>query len=294
MPVSLNDIVDGMGKLLLRVIGEDVDLQIQHHNGDLLVLADRSQIEQVILNLVTNARDAMPEGGTISIETDRIELSKALLIKHEFMRPGDYAVISVSDTGSGMDEEIRSRIFEPFFSTKTVGRAPAWDFRSCMASSSSITGISAFTVSPGRAQHSRFICRWLTNSILKGEGYSAEAPAVGGTETILIGEDNDEVRRLARDILTYGGYTVILARDGEDALVKFWENADRIDMLLLDVVMPKRNGKEVYDEVRRLKPGTRVLFMSGYTANIIHKKGVLEEGLNFIPKRSLPIAFSER
>lgn len=288
VPVSLNDIVDGMGKLLLRVIGEDVDLQIQHHNGDLLVLADRSQIEQVILNLVTNARDAMPEGGTISIETDRIELSKALLIKHEFMRPGDYAVISVSDTGSGMNEEIRSRIFEPFFSTKTVGKGTGLGLSIVYGIVKQHNGDLSVYSESGKGSTFKIYLPLADDSILKGEGYSAEAPAVGGTETILIGEDNDEVRRLARDILTYGGYTVILARDGEDALVKFWENADRIDMLLLDVVMPKRNGKEVYDEVRRLKPGTRVLFMSGYTANIIHKKGVLEEGLNFIPKPLSP------
>lgn len=288
VPVSLNDIVDGMGKLLLRVIGEDIELQIQHQNGDLLVLADRSQIEQVILNLVTNARDAMPEGGTISIETDRVMLSKDMLIKHEFMRPGDYAIISVSDTGSGMDEEIRARIFEPFFSTKSVGKGTGLGLSIVYGIVKQHNGDISVYSEPGKGSTFKIYLPLADGSVLKSEGYAAEAPAVGGTETILIGEDSDEVRRLAKDILTYGGYTVILARDGEDALDRFRENADHIDMLLLDVVMPKRNGKEVYDEVRRLKPGTKVLFMSGYTANIIHKKGVLEEGLNFIPKPLSP------
>lgn len=287
-PVSLNEIVDGMGKLLLRVIGEDIELQIEQHDGVLLVLADRSQIEQVILNLVTNARDAMPEGGAISIETDRIMLTKELLVKHEFMRPGDYAVISVSDTGIGMDEDTRSRIFEPFFSTKTVGKGTGLGLSIVYGIVKQHNGDISVYSELGKGTSFRIYLPLAEEGALRGDGYIVESPAVGGTETILIGEDNDDVRRLAKDILTYGGYTVILARDGEDALAKFRENADRIDMLLLDVVMPKKNGKEVYDEVTQQKPGVKVLFMSGYTANIIHKKGVLEEGLNFIPKPLSP------
>lgn len=287
-PVSLNDIVEGMGKLLLRVIGEDIELQVEQRDGKLMVLADRSQVEQVILNLVTNARDAMPEGGSLSIETDSIKLTKELLVKHEFMRPGDYAVISVSDTGVGMDEETQSRIFEPFFSTKSVGKGTGLGLAIVYGIIKQHNGDISVYSERGKGTTFKIYLPLAEQDAQGGEIAEVCLPAVGGTETILIGEDNDEVRRLAKDILVYGGYTVILARDGEDALAKFRENANRIDLLLLDVVMPKKNGKEVYDEVRRMRPSVKVLFMSGYTANIIHKKGVLEQGLNFIPKPLSP------
>lgn len=287
-PVSLNEIVEGMGKLLLRVIGEDIELQLEQRDGRLMVLADRSQVEQVILNLVTNARDAMPQGGSLSIETDSIRLTRELLVKHEFMRPGDYAVISVSDTGDGMDEETRGRIFEPFFSTKSVGKGTGLGLAIVYGIIKQHNGDISVYSEPGKGTTFKIYLPLAEEEALEGGVRSVEAPVVGGTETILIGEDNDEVRRLAKDILAYGGYTVILARDGEEAIAKFRDHSGRIDLLVLDVVMPKKNGKEVYEEIRRLNPRIKVLFMSGYTANIIHKKGVLEEGLNFIPKPLSP------
>jgi len=286
-PANLNDIVDGMGKLLNRVIGEDIELSFNLYPRPLPILVDTGQIEQVLLNLVTNARDAMPNGGLLCISTEQIMLNTELMIKHECITPGNYAVISVSDSGTGMAEDVQQRIFEPFFSTKAVGKG---------------TGLGLSIVYGIVKQHYGDISVY--SEIGKGTTFkiylpisqhgeqeqeqTSSTPATGGTETILVAEDSDDVRFLAHEILKNGGYTVILAGDGDEAIARFREHADRIDFVLLDVVMPRKNGKEVFDVIKGIKPDIKVLFMSGYTADIIHQKGVLEEGINFISKPLTP------
>lgn len=253
-PVDVNEIVEEMSKLLQRVIGEDIELVIEDYNHPLMALADRGQVEQILMNLVTNARDAMPDGGMISMETDRIFLTKEFLVRHEFMRPGNYAVISVSDTGAGIDEEVRGRIFEPLFSTKDIGKG---------------TGLGLSIVYGIVKQHNGDISVYSEEG--KGTTFKIYLPLVDG-----------DCRQEEEVVLKMAGYQVIKAIDGEEVLDKFNANREQIDLLLLDVVMPKMNGKEVLEAVQLVRPEIKVLFMSGYTGNIIHKKGVLNKGLNFI------------
>lgn len=286
-PANLNDIVEGMSQLLFRVIGEDIELSFRLHPQPLSIMVDSGQIEQVLLNLVTNARDAMPTGGVLCISTERIVLRKELMIKHELITPGDYAVLSVSDSGAGMSDDVRLRIFEPFFSTKAIGKGTGLGLAIVYGIVKQHYGdISVYSESNKGTTFKIYLP--ITHHSEQKQEPVHHIPATGGTETILVAEDSDDVRNLAREILTYGGYRVILAVDGEDAVVKFEKHADEIDLVLLDVVMPRKNGKEVHDTIKALNPDIKVLFMSGYTADIIHQKGILEEGIRFISKPLTP------
>jgi PAS domain S-box-containing protein len=283
-PADLNEIVRNVEKLLLRLIGEDIEFTTVLSKEELMVVADSTQIEQVLMNLATNARDAMPRGGRFIIETSPVQVGDRFIAAQPYARPGRYAVLSVTDTGSGMDEKIREKIFEPFFTTKEVGKG---------------TGLGLAMVYGIIKQHEGYIT--VASEAGKGATFTiylplrkthADTAAVKqgyrpmpvGSETLLIAEDDDSVRAMSKSILTEFGYKVIEAVDGEDVVNKFLEYQDRIHLLILDVVMPKRNGKEVYESVRKVRPDIKVLFTSGYTADIIHAKGLLDEGLNFILK----------
>jgi len=284
---NINDIVDGMSKLLLRVIGDDIQLNIKIYGDKLIVEADSGQLEQVLLNLVTNARDAMPKGGLISIETSRISVGRRFMIKHDALPPGEYAAIFVSDTGTGMSETTQLRIFEPFFSTKDVGKG---------------TGLGLSIVYGIIKQHKGDIGVYseigtgttfkIYLPLVHGEEdekvVEDDSPVVGGTEVILVADDDEQVRMLILEVLEAGGYKVLVASDGDEAIAKFKENADSIDLALLDVVMAKKNGKEVFDLIHPIRPDLKVLFMSGYTADIINQKGVLDDKIEFVSKPLSP------
>lgn len=284
---NINDIVDGMSKLLLRVIGDDIQLNIKMYSDKLIVEADSGQLEQVLLNLVTNARDAMPKGGLISIETSRISVGRRFVVKHDALPPGEYAAIYVSDTGAGMSEATQMRIFEPFFSTKEVGKG---------------TGLGLSIVYGIVKQHKGDIGVYSeigTGTVFKiylplVQGEEDEkimednSPAIGGSEVILVADDDEQVRTLILEVLKSGGYRVLVASDGDEAIEEFRENADSIDLALLDVVMAKKNGKEVYDYIHPIRPDLKVLFMSGYTADIISQKGVLDDNIEFVAKPVSP------
>ena len=286
-PVDLNGTINHVEKFLIRIIGEDIQLKTSQCAGELVVLGDSGQIEQVLMNLAANARDAMPEGGTVIISTSVIDLDEAFIEAHGYGVPGRYAVISFEDTGVGMDKTTRERLFEPFFTTKDVGKG---------------TGLGLSIVYGIVKQHNGFINVYSepengttfriylpVTAAPAGESRpTGTAAARGGTETILLGEDDFGVRQLTKMILEQSGYTVIEAENGEDALVKYRENRDAIELLLLDIVMPKRSGKSAADEILSADPAVRVLFFSGYTADIIHHNGILDEGLNFISKPFSP------
>ncbi len=282
-PIDLNEVIDGMESLLVRLIGEDIELRKQRHERKLIVMADHSQLEQVLLNLVTNARDAMPGGGVINISTESILIQEAALLgKHQLKKPGTYVVLSVQDTGGGMDEATRNRIFEPFFSTKEVGKG---------------TGLGLAIVHGIVKQHDGDIS--VNSELEKGTTFkvflpmiSGDAddtgtimrpPAVGGTETILLGEDDEQVRQWTKDVLTQAGYTVIEAVNGED-LVEQYFLADHIDLIVLDVVMPKKNGREALEAIKKVRPLVQALFMSGYTADVVLRKGIHDQSVNFLAK----------
>ncbi|UPU34733.1 PAS domain S-box protein [Geomonas paludis] len=287
--LELNALVAQVQTFLLRVIGEDVQLKFTPAQEPLNVYADGSQLEQVLMNLATNARDAMPEGGTLTIQTCWQQVDEAYARSQGYGAPGRYACIIVSDSGSGMDRATRERIFEPFFSTKAVGKG---------------TGLGMSIVYGIVKQHKGFINVYsepgegTTFKIYLPEG-SSEAGALAsdpglaapatGTETILVAEDDASVRGLVDSLLKKYGYRVVLAVDGSDCVEKFLEHRGRIDLILMDVIMPGKNGKEAFDEIRRIDPAAKVLYSSGYTADFMKTRGVFDDSVDLIMKPVQPM-----
>jgi len=288
-PINLNEHIENVKKLLERLVREDITIRLQLTQEDMTIMADAGQIDQVIMNLVTNARDAMPDGGVLTIATESVELERNFFKAQGPERPGRYALLALRDTGIGMDEKTRQKIFEPFFTTKGIGEG---------------TGLGLSMVYGIVKQHGGFID--VLSEAGKGTTFKIYLPIIEpttekkkeektkgflperGTETVLIAEDDRDVRMLSKEVLAQHGYKVIEATDGADALRKFFKHKEEISILLLDVIMPKKNGKEVYEEIMKIRPDIKALFISGYTSDIIHKKGVVEEGLNFISKPVLP------
>ncbi|HAK61191.1 MAG TPA: hypothetical protein DCO77_12565 [Nitrospiraceae bacterium] len=292
-PVNIHDLTQRVDKLLRRLIGEDIDLTCTNTDPKLYVMADSGHLEQVLMNLATNARDAMPDGGRLTIEVSRTVLDESYRKLHGYGRQGEYALISVTDTGVGMTETDRERIFEPFFTTKEVGKGTGLGLAIAYGIVKQHHGYISCYSEPGIGTTFKMYLPVTTTA--QEQATTAEAPGpIGGTETILVAEDDAGVRKLTKVVLEEFGYTVIEAEDGEAALRKFDEHADRISFLLLDVIMPKKNGKEVFEKIRAIRPDIKALFTSGYTANIIHRKGILDEGLHFISKPIAPKVLLEK
>ncbi len=287
-PVEINDLVKNMEKLLLRLIGEDIEFRTILSEQQLWVVADRGQLEQVIMNLITNARDAMPGGGILSIETATVEITRRQMDEQrDVIRPGRYAVISISDTGTGMDEETKEHIFEPFYTTKDVGKGTGLGLSVVYGIVKQHNGHIKVYSEKGHGTTFRIYLP-LGKADIKEEKTEQRVELRGGTETVLLAEDESAVRELIKTVLTERGYEVIEAVDGRDAIEKFTVNRDRINLMILDVVMPEKSGREVYEEIKRIRSDIKVLFTSGYTSNIIQQKGVLDEGINFISKPVSP------
>jgi PAS domain S-box-containing protein len=287
-PVRLNEIVKRVAKLLLRLIGEDVVLKTTLADKDLTIMADSGQIEQVLMNLATNARDAMPEGGILSIGTELVKLDDMFIKMHGYnIKPGMYSLLSVTDTGAGMDEPTRKRIFEPFFTTKELGRGTGLGLSIIYGIVRQHNGIVNVYSEPGKGTKFKIYLPMIV-SVIEEIEVGALPPPRGGTETLLVAEDDKEVRGLMKVVLDRFGYKVIEAVDGEEAITKFKENKDKIDLAILDVVMPKKDGKMAHEEIKNVRPEIKAIFLSGYRTDIIDKKGVLEEGVNFIQKPISP------
>lgn len=286
---DLNALVRNMQTLLERLIGEDIEFTTYLCHARLSAIVDAGQIEQVLLNLCTNARDAMPHGGRLTIRTDVSELGEEDIENYGLSKPGRYALLAVTDTGVGFDEAQRLRIFEPFYTTKETGKGTGLGLAIVYGIISHHNG--SITVESESGKGTTFkIYLPLSESSVEEQSPAGETTPAGGTETILVAEDNDEVRAFTTLLLQESGYTVIEAVDGNDAINKFEENKDRISFAILDIIMPKKSGKEASDAIRKTKPGVKILFMSGYTADIITKAGINEEGVHFIPKPSSPDA----
>lgn len=286
-PVDMNKIVKNVYNLLSRIIGEDVELRTTLAPGEVMIQADRSQIEQVLMNLATNARDAMPSGGTLSIETSRAAVDTELIGIHESVPSGIYALLSISDTGEGLDEMTKKRIFDPFFTTKEVNKGTGLGLSIIYGIVKQHEGYISVDSVMGKGTTFRIylpLCQ-PANKEDRTEGLPASK---GGTETILYAEDDETIREIMEEVLTTAGYTVIVAHDGEDAVHKFIENKDSIRLLVLDVIMPKKSGKEAFDAIKQMRSNIKVLFISGYTADMIQKRGGMEEGVNFLYKPVSP------
>ncbi|MGD0282917.1 MAG: PAS domain S-box protein, partial [Dissulfurispiraceae bacterium] len=284
---DLNQLIKGMEKLLLRLIGEDIELKTQLAEKALTVMVDPGQIEQVLMNLSTNARDTMPDGGLLSICTDTVKLDTQYVKGHAIEKPGMYALVTVTDTGRGMDERTQQKIFEPFFTTKEIGKGTGLGLSIVYGIVKQHGGNITVYSEPGRGTTFRIYLPLIESTTGEAKVTEVITPK-GGTETILFAEDNEDVRVLSKKILEENGYKIIDAVNGEDAINKFKENKDSIQLIVVDVIMPRKSGKEAIDEIKRIKPDVKVLFTSGYTSDIINRKGILEEGINFISKPVTP------
>jgi two-component system, cell cycle sensor histidine kinase and response regulator CckA len=284
----LNDVVAGMDKMLHRLIGENIELTATLAPALGAVRADRGQLEQVIVNLVVNARDALPQGGKISIETANVDFDNAPPREDVVVPSGPYVMLAVSDTGTGMDAETKARIFEPFFSTKELGKG---------------TGLGLSTVYGIVKQSDGYI--WVYSEPGQGATFKAYFPRVAatperapeapkppvrltGSGTILVVEDQPEVRRLMQKALAARGYEVLVAADGAEALRVAEHFAGRIDLLLSDVVMPGMSGREVGLLLAAARPTIKTLFVSGYTDGTIVHHGLLDPGIAFLQKPFTP------
>jgi PAS domain S-box-containing protein len=291
---SLNTLVSNTDSMLRRLISEDVEMVTITCKNIGAIKADPGQMEQVILNLVINARDAMPNGGTLTLETANVELDESYAQSHLATLPGSYVMLAVSDTGMGMDEETQARIFEPFFTTKELGKG---------------TGLGLSMVYGIVKQSGGYI--WVHSEIGKGSAFKVYLPRVfeheqaisspfpasmplQGKETILLVEDDPLVRELAFEILQSRGYNVLVAEHPETAIQLCRQHAGKIHLVLTDVVMPGMNGSQMVEEIATMRPGVSVLFMSGYTDTAIIRDGNFDESTAFLQKPFSPTVLGRK
>jgi PAS domain S-box-containing protein len=291
--LELNDLVEDFEKMLHRVIGEDVELRLALAEDAGNVRADPGQMQQVIMNLVVNARDAMPTGGSIVLETANADLTEQYAELHQPVRPGRYVMLAVSDSGVGMSPDIKARIFEPFFTTKEKGKG---------------TGLGLSTVYGIVKQSGGYI--WAYSEVGRGTTFKIYLPRVdepaepaakpkesgslSGTETILLAEDDAILRPLARELLRKLGYAVLEGEDAESALAAARAHKGPIDLLVADVVMPGPSGRELARRLAEMRPQIKVLYISGYTDDAIVHHGMLEPGLHFLQKPFTPAALARK
>jgi two-component system NtrC family sensor kinase len=285
--VSINEIVRGMEPFMTRVLGEDIEVRTVLAGQDMTVLADSGQIEQVLMNLATNARDAMPQGGALIIKTECVSVDPAAADLHELQKGASYALLSVSDTGSGMDERTKTQIFEPFFTTKELGLGTGLGLAIVYGIIKQHKGHIGVYSEPGKGTTFRIYLPLAGGQAEIGTDEPVKEVR-GGTETILVAEDNAEVAGAVKHSLEESGYRVIEARDGEEAVRKFREHAAELKLCLFDVIMPKKNGKDAFAEIAALRDDVKVIFMSGYTADVIEAKDLLQKNTVFMSKPLIP------
>jgi PAS domain S-box-containing protein len=280
--LALNEHITETKKTLSRLIGEDMELSF-HPGKDLWTIKfDPSQLDQILVNLVVNARDAMPNGGRVTVETANVCIDETYCSKHYFFTPGEYVMLEVSDEGVGMDQGTLTQIFEPFFTTKEPGLGTGLGLATVYGIVKQNGGFINVYSEPGQgATFKIYLPRTTAEEAPK---QTPEAPISPGSGTVLLVEDSEQVRKLIEEILDAIGYNVVAVERPSQALSHFEREGADFDLLITDVVMPEMNGVELRDRVTALKPGIKVLFMSGYTANIIAHRGVLKDGVHFIQK----------
>ncbi|MBI5469136.1 MAG: PAS domain S-box protein [Deltaproteobacteria bacterium] len=292
---DLNTIVEKVEDLLGGLIGEDIEFRTELSGSDLSVMADSGQIEQVLVNLATNARDAMPSGGALTISTGPVDIDEDFIASHGYGELGSYALITVRDTGTGMDADTKSKIFDPFFTTKAVGKGTGLGLSIVYGIIKQHNGYITVSSEPGKgAAFNIYLPAVRTRAGKKELNLTDEPGAVLGRETVLITEDDAEVRRITRTVLEDFGYDVREASDGDEAIQKFLKDRDKIKLVILDVIMPRKNGWEVYDEIQKIKPDIKAIFFSGYNEDMIRRKGTSAETLNFIAKPVWPSEFLKK
>lgn len=291
--LNLNELLVEIERMLHRLLGANIELVTRYDRALQSVRVDPSQIDQVVMNLVINARDAMPEGGKVTIETKNVVLDESYRTEHFGVAPGPHVMLAVSDTGCGMDQEVQARIFEPFFTTKEPGRG---------------TGLGLATVFGIVQQSGGNI--WVYSETGRGTTFKIYLPVavaqdqeaieyvqpatLTGTETILLVEDQDEVRRVALQILRRAGYHVLEARNAGEALMTCEKYPRAIHLLLTDVVMPQVSGPELAERLLGIRPDLKVLYMSGYTERAVFQHGILDSGASYLQKPLVPDGLNRR
>ncbi|MDX9714949.1 MAG: PAS domain S-box protein [Dissulfurispiraceae bacterium] len=295
-PVDINNAIAKIQRMLSRLLREDIKLELRLTGKQTFAMADEGQLDQVLVNFSTNARDAMPSGGILAIETDIVDVDENFANTFLLDRPGSYLKISIADTGKGIEKDKLSHIFEPFFTTKPVGKG---------------TGLGLAIIFGIIKQHNGCIC--VDSEVDRGTTFNIYLPAIDasayadsyiqefesfsdtqGNETVLVAEDNLELRNLISEVLAASGYTVLVAENGRKAVEIYSENADKIDLLLLDVLMPEMNGKDAYDEIVKERGSVKAIFMSGYTADVISQKGIIKGEMDFMQKPLTPYALLKK
>ena len=274
---------------LLRLIREDIELQVSGNAEPLAVMADRGQIEQVIMNLVANARDAMPKGGKLSISTQSVTLDQEFIQAHGYGTAGTYAVISVADSGMGMDKETQSHIFEPFYTTKELGKGTGLGLAMAYGIIKKHDGFINVYSEPGTGTIFKLYLP-IVAGVAAADEKALQEPVVlrGGSETILVCEDDAVLRKLAVNLLSYYGYQVIEASDGQDAIEKFTAVQESVDLVFIDAIMPKKNGREARDAMKQICPELKTIFVSGYARDIFDAESPFDERTIFLHKPYSP------
>jgi len=293
--LDLNAVMTAMEPMLSRLIGEDVELAVVPAADLGRVKADPGQIEQVIVNLVVNSRDAMPQGGRLTVETANVELDEAYARRHVSVPPGQYVMLAVSDTGAGMDEATRSRVFEPFFTTKEPGKGTGLGLATVYGIVKQSGGDIRLYSEVGAGTTFKIYLPRVAETVSPPDPAAAPTATVPrGDETVLLVEDEPEVRDLAREILEGSGYTVLQACDAQDAVFMAERHAGPIHLLLTDVIMPRQSGRALVERLRPLRPEMQVLYMSGYTNEAIVRHGVLDPDTQFIQKPFSPAGLGHK
>jgi CheY-like chemotaxis protein len=282
---DLNRVITDLEVMLRRLIGEDVLLAIRLGGSPLRLKADSAKIEQVIMNLVVNARDAMPHGGRLGIETVAVDLDEEYAFRHPEVTPGPYVLLAISDTGMGMSREVKAHLFEPFFTTKAKGQGTGLGLSTAYGVVMQSGGHIAVQSEEG---HGTSFKIYLPRVTEEGAVEAAQEPVTSGagrgTETVLVAEDEDGVRNLVSNMLRMRGYTVLEARNGLEALQIVERAQSRVDLVLTDVIMPNLSGRELADRLAVLQPDTPLIYMSGYTNETVVQHGILDSGRPFLQK----------
>jgi signal transduction histidine kinase/ActR/RegA family two-component response regulator len=292
--LDLNVVVRESLKILKRLIGADIELVTRFDRKLSRVRADPGQIDQVVMNLAINARDAMPDGGKLTIETSEVVLDTPYVTDHLEVTPGAYVLLAMSDTGTGMTKDTQARIFEPFFTTKVVGKGTGLGLSTVFGIVKQSGGHIWVYSEPGQGATFKVYLPKCSDPSDAPTPLTIKPVSLQGTETILLVEDQDEVRQIALQILRRYGYHVIEARNAGEALLYCEQHPRSIHLLLTDVVMPQMNGRKLADRLLKIRPDLKVLFMSGYTENAIVHHGILDSGIAYLQKPLLPEALARR
>ena len=291
--LNLNEVVTGVRKMLERLIGEDVAIELEIDSQLRNVMADRGQVEQVLMNLCVNARDAMPQGGTLIIHTENVELTEGYADQHQSVTPGSYVMVAVTDTGVGMTEEVRARVFEPFFTTKEKGKGTGLGLATSYGIVKQSGGFIWAYGEPGHGATFKFYLPVVRDAAMATPVLPREEQ-LGGTETILLAEDDDVLRKLTSSVLRHYGYAVLTAANAAEAIRLSRAHQKPVQLLLTDLVMPGESGHSLATRLLEERPDIKVLFMSGYTDDAVARQGLMQEGSGFLQKPFTPATLARK